>query len=151
MPWGDLWVCSFSLWLFFPLFFFLFLEVVSFNKCRHHVQLDLHSPSGMRWCACAIAGDLPAQGGAQQGHGVPDAPQQRPRSGGHVHAGRAARSRHHAQPLSALPERQHLCKEPCWNTYGEAPVVARVPLVSSRRSGGPCVWRLRLHLEIYLD
>lgn len=59
-------------------------------------------------CAC-FAGDVPTKGGAEQGDGVPDAPEQHPWSGGHVHIGRAARGRHHAQPLSALRERQHLC------------------------------------------
>lgn len=56
------------------------------------------------------AGDLPAEGGAEQRHGAPHAPRQRPWSRRHVHAGGAARSRHHVQPLSALPARQHLCK-----------------------------------------
>lgn len=60
-------------------------------------------------CAC-FTGDVFAKGGAEQGDGVPDAPEQHPRGGGHVHAGRAARSRHHAQPLPALHRGQHLCK-----------------------------------------
>lgn len=63
---------------------------------------------GCCMCAC-FAGDVLTEGGAAQGDGVPDAPQQHPRSGGHVHVGRAARSRHHAQPLSAIREGQHLC------------------------------------------
>ncbi len=61
-------------------------------------------------CVCVFPGDPPPEGRAEQGDGVPDAPQQHPWSGGHVHTGRAARSCHHAQPLSALRERQHLCE-----------------------------------------
>lgn len=61
-------------------------------------------------CAgCCFAGDVLTKGGAEQRDGVPDAPEQHPRSGGHVHVDRAARSRHLAQPLSPLREGQHLC------------------------------------------
>lgn len=60
-------------------------------------------------CGC-FAGDVFAKGGAEQGDSVPDAPEQHPWCGGHVHVGRAARSRHHAQPLSALQKGQHLCE-----------------------------------------
>lgn len=59
-----------------------------------------------------VSGDLSTEGRAERGDVVPDAPEQRPWSGGHVHTGRAAWSCHHAQPLSALQERRHLCKAP---------------------------------------
>lgn len=59
---------------------------------------------------CSAAGGLSTKRGIEQRESVPDARQQHPWSRRHVHTGRAARSRHHAQPLSPLPEKQHLCE-----------------------------------------
>lgn len=82
-------------------------------------------------CVCVVPGGLPSEGGADQGDAVPNAPQQHPWSRGHVHTGRAARSCHHAQPLSALPERQHLCKAPhCLNLWAPLPCTTMMCLQS---------------------
>lgn len=43
-----------------------------------------------------VSGDLPAARRGKQGEGVPNAPDQHRWGGGHVYAGRAPRSRHHA-------------------------------------------------------
>lgn len=92
-----------------------------FSPSSSDIQ-DCESFWGMSMCV--VPGDLPAAGRAQQGDGVPDAPQQHPWSRGHVHAGRAAWSCHHAQPLPALPEGQHLCKplSVCEHCYHASPV-----------------------------
>lgn len=88
-----------------------------------------------------FAGDLPPDIWAEQGDGEPDAPQQHRWSWGHVHTGRAAWSCHHAQPLPALPERQHLRKAPpCLCTtmmYLEA-----VGLLSWSGVYSSCFWEL---------
>lgn len=74
---------------------------------RKYRQFSLQAliPPPVYLCVCVSTGDLPSEGGGEQRDGVRHAPYQCPRSGGHVHTGRAARSRHHAQPVSALPER----------------------------------------------
>lgn len=99
-PWGCS-RCVVGLWLTAA-----DLDHRSFNP----IQAPAHSIVKLFGSVFVVPGDLPTEGRAEQGDGVPDAPQQHPWSGGHVHTGGAAWSCHHAQPLSALSERQHLCK-----------------------------------------